>query len=248
MSRLVRIYPAAWRDRYEEEFVGLLAERQPTFIERFDIVRGAVDARLHPQVRRAISDPQPAPQREGAMQVARLLGIGAVIGAALWPAAWGIALMGPVLYDGYGSYRDGSAALPVLLASTILIALGMVGQAIRLPGGARFARLCAVGGIPLIVLFGLGPWFWPLGLGAVGCVALLAASGLRAGAWPGWAAGAVIAACLSAIAVAVVGANILSDDRLAGIALFAAVAAVLVPVWLGLGATLIRRPAGVRPT
>jgi hypothetical protein len=248
VSRLIRLYPVVWRERYEEEFIGLLAERRPTFVERFDIVRGAIDARMHPQARRTIDDPPPSPEREADLRVARRLGIGAVIGAALWPAAWSIALMGPIVYDGQGSYRDGSAALPVLLASTVLLAMGMVGQSIRLPAGARFARLCALGGIPFIILFGLGPWFWPLGLCAAGCVALLALSGLRAGAWPVWASGLVIAASVSAVATAAVGVSVLPGDRLAGIALFAVVAVVLVPVWFGLGATLIRQSAGITPT
>ena len=36
MSRLVRLYPRAWRDRYEEEFLTLLAERPPTFADLVD--------------------------------------------------------------------------------------------------------------------------------------------------------------------------------------------------------------------
>ena len=50
MTRLVALYPRAWRDRYEEEFLALLADRPPDPVGRLDIVRGAVDARLHPQV------------------------------------------------------------------------------------------------------------------------------------------------------------------------------------------------------
>jgi hypothetical protein len=49
VSRLVRLYPAAWRERYEAEFVAMLDERPPTALDRLDIIRGAIDARLHPQ-------------------------------------------------------------------------------------------------------------------------------------------------------------------------------------------------------
>ena len=52
MSALVRLYPRAWRERYEAEFLELLEARPPTIGDRFDILRGALDARLHPQVRR----------------------------------------------------------------------------------------------------------------------------------------------------------------------------------------------------
>ena len=47
---LIRLYPAAWRDRYGAEFAALLSERRPGWLHRLDIVRGAVDARLHPEV------------------------------------------------------------------------------------------------------------------------------------------------------------------------------------------------------
>jgi hypothetical protein len=49
MSRLVRLYPKAWRDRYEGEFLALLEERPPTIGDVLDTIRGAADAHLHPQ-------------------------------------------------------------------------------------------------------------------------------------------------------------------------------------------------------
>ena len=50
MSRLLRLYPAAWRDRYEAEFVGTLQERPVGLTGSADIVRGAIDAHLHPEL------------------------------------------------------------------------------------------------------------------------------------------------------------------------------------------------------
>lgn len=47
---LVRLYPAVWRARYGEEFAELLAARPPRLRDRLDILRGAVDARMHPQL------------------------------------------------------------------------------------------------------------------------------------------------------------------------------------------------------
>ena len=55
MTRLIALYPRAWRDRYETEFRALMAERPPRPGDRFDIVRGAIDARLNPQVPGAAS-------------------------------------------------------------------------------------------------------------------------------------------------------------------------------------------------
>jgi hypothetical protein len=47
---LLRLYPATWRERYGAEFAELLLARPPSPRDRFDIVRGAVDARLNPQL------------------------------------------------------------------------------------------------------------------------------------------------------------------------------------------------------
>ena len=50
MSRLVRLYPAAWRERYAAELLDLLAERPLTLTDRIDLVRGAIDAHIQPQL------------------------------------------------------------------------------------------------------------------------------------------------------------------------------------------------------
>ena len=48
--RIVRLYPRAWRERYEEEFVALLEERPASLFDLQDIALGALDAWLRPQV------------------------------------------------------------------------------------------------------------------------------------------------------------------------------------------------------
>ena len=50
MSRLLRLYPAAWRERYEAEFIGTLQERPVGPTGSVDIVNGAIDAHLHPEL------------------------------------------------------------------------------------------------------------------------------------------------------------------------------------------------------
>lgn len=50
MSALLRLYPREWRDRYEIEFREVLEMRRPGVRDRIDIVGGAIDARLHPEV------------------------------------------------------------------------------------------------------------------------------------------------------------------------------------------------------
>lgn len=54
MSRLVgwlvRLYPRAWRERYEEEFVAMLEQGHVSIRDLFDVALGAADAWLRPQV------------------------------------------------------------------------------------------------------------------------------------------------------------------------------------------------------
>ena len=50
MSRLLRLYPAAWRERYEAEFIDTLQERPVGLTGSVDIAHGAVDAHLHPEL------------------------------------------------------------------------------------------------------------------------------------------------------------------------------------------------------
>ena len=96
MSRLVRLYPKAWRDRYEEEFLTLLAERPPTFVDLLDTVRGAIDAHLNPQ---AQAEPFPWTHR--------IPGVLALIAGAMWSTvfvtfvlvgegAWNLAALVPL--------------------------------------------------------------------------------------------------------------------------------------------------------
>ena len=48
---LVKLYPRAWRERYEVEMLALLSEYQITLLTIFDLLFGVVDARLDPHYR-----------------------------------------------------------------------------------------------------------------------------------------------------------------------------------------------------
>jgi hypothetical protein len=151
MSRLVSLYPGPWRRRYETEFLAVLESRPLTIGDRVDIVRGAIDARLHPSVR----GPERVPDRFGYLPL---------VGFALFWAALAIAATGPVHVDAYGSYRDGAAAIPVLLVSTVLLSTGLFRILTRLPSDARAAALAGTLAIFFGPLWGLVPWLLPFGL------------------------------------------------------------------------------------
>ena len=116
MSRLLGLYPRAWRRRYGEELRSLTAARPMNARDWLDLVLGAIDAHLHPEL--VTSEPSAGqPMRDltpDDLRIARRLGAGAMFGAVAWLAAWVIAANGPIVYDPGGSYRDGAAALPVL--------------------------------------------------------------------------------------------------------------------------------------
>ena len=78
MNRLLELYPRPWRDRYGTEFLGILEARPPTIRDRFDIVRGALDARIHPQL--VPGSNEPGRRRIDAGVVL------ALIGGVLWAA------------------------------------------------------------------------------------------------------------------------------------------------------------------
>ena len=78
MSRLLRLYPAAWRRRYEAEFLGLLEERPVGALLSVDVLLGAVDAHLHPNL--IGSEPRPWTHR--------LPGLLAMTAGLIWSWFW----------------------------------------------------------------------------------------------------------------------------------------------------------------
>lgn len=93
MRLLLRLYPSAWRTRYADEFLAVLEERPLSPFDAFDIILGALDARLRP---RSLAIDL-APRRTHPMN-ARLAGFAAIVGGVLiivsLPAAW---LLGDIL-------------------------------------------------------------------------------------------------------------------------------------------------------
>lgn len=146
MSGLLRLYPRTWRERYGDEFLALISERPLSLADRVDIVRGAVDARLNPQLR----GPYRAPDRSGFAPLGGLV--------VLFGAAW-IGANGPVQYDEYGTYRDGSAALLPFIAAMGLLLFGIYRLMKRLPPESRPARVCAWMVIGTGILWSSMPWY-----------------------------------------------------------------------------------------
>lgn len=168
MSALIRLYPAAWRARYGAEFEELLAERPPTRRDLFDIVVGAIDARVSPQLRGA-------PSGRDVGLTNRLAGVAAVAGGLTFSVAMLAVLLGDV-----------DVTLPIFGALGLML-LSLPGRYLRPYAGRVVLATLAVGVCVGLWLEGSMVWNWVVGplsvltvLGAIGPGALALAA-TRAG-------------------------------------------------------------------
>lgn len=200
MSRLLQLYPKPWRDRYGDELDALLGASPPVFRDRIDVVRGAIDARLHPELVVVPGAPRVRPY-----VAVRRLGAATIVGAPLWILTWWLAATGPVVEDVNGSYVDGSAAMLPLLVSMSLLATSLAVHVVRLSGPAVAARVGGTVATAMLLLWAMGPWVWPLlVLGIVGLV-VFAIGAWRIGAWSGSASAVLIAVASGSLAFIVAG-------------------------------------------
>lgn len=152
MSRLLRMYPPAWRERYLEEFTELLDARPASLADRFDILRGALDAWIHPQVRRA--DHAPAPDRQ---PIAWSSLVPAIAGGILLIVG-GVSIATSPFSAAFG-YRESEAGTAAIVLGLIAIGLSALAIARSTPGGSpssmKAAAVMLGGGLLMIA-------GWPL--------------------------------------------------------------------------------------
>jgi hypothetical protein len=110
-ATLLRLYPRSWRLRYESEVRALLDSRPPGPRDILDLLRGAVDAHLHP----------PAPSW--------VPPVAALSGGALWTSAAVVVGAQPVPADWPGYVIE---MVPLALAGVILLTVAVVGAWLRL--------------------------------------------------------------------------------------------------------------------
>lgn len=162
--QLLWLYPRAWRERYAEEFVALLGDRQLGFGEWIDIVSGAIDARTSPEVRRASAKAAAAKGGLETMSVIQALKrrecgqSTATIGESLVGAA--VIIFGTMACVAAGLWlqSEGSPGWGRLLAeSGWLFLFVLVGNALFLKGQSWRARAFFVGGQYAALLLLLWP-------------------------------------------------------------------------------------------
>lgn len=228
MKGLVGLYPAAWRARYGDEFEVVVASQPPSIGERIDIVRGAVDAHLHPQL------PGPARVRDRS-------GLGPLVGLGSLVTALFLAETGPLQYDEYGMYRDGVAALPFLILAMILLDVGLFRLIVRLPDEAGWARAGGTTAIVAGLTWSTMPWVAPIGLVFILGVLGLVVGARQAGILPIWSV-ALLAAMLAAPASLFAATPFLTwyAARVSGVDLLILVMVPLAALWLVTGGLLLR--------
>lgn len=126
---LIRLYPARWRARYEDEFVSLLEERPLGPSDVADVVHGAVDAHLRLRGRPSLREPG----GRSAMTT-RIWGPAAIVGGLLWSAG-----MFGAMFDASGrpwamttAFAGSSPMMPFtgspfLITGTALLLVALVG-------------------------------------------------------------------------------------------------------------------------
>lgn len=130
MRRLIALYPRAWRERYAAEFDDLLADRPATLRDQFDIIRGAFDAWIHPQVHARRVAPGSTGPSGG-----RLVGTAAaVIGAGL------LILAGVGMYttrvDPDLEYKLVDGPMLALILGMVLVAIAAIARSTAMPRGS----------------------------------------------------------------------------------------------------------------
>lgn len=128
-SDLVRLYPRAWRARYGEEFIALLETAPRTRRDRLDILRGALDAHLHP------ARPSLVP------------GLSALLGGGLWMLGSAPIAALPTPPDWPGYLLE---SLPLAIVAAAALAIAVAGAWLREDGrGGTLGRRLGRAGVVL---------------------------------------------------------------------------------------------------
>jgi hypothetical protein len=153
VSPLLRLYPSSWRARYGGEMQALLEERPHRQRDRLDLVRGAIDAWLHP------ATPSWVPI------------VAALAGGGSWTVAAAAVLVQPAPLDWPGYLLE---IVPLSLVGAICLFVAATGCLLRAgeAGGRAFGVAALLTGIGYLA------WVVALGgtiLGSVGRPELAAA-------------------------------------------------------------------------
>jgi hypothetical protein len=107
------------------------------------------------------------------------------------------------------------------------------------PDEARWARRAAASAIPFVLLYVAAPWLFPIGGVALGLIALVAIAARRAHAWSTAPAIAVVVPAVAAVGLTLFAVATYTGDRIASSTFVYVGVAMLIPIWLAVGGTLL---------
>ena len=131
---ILRLYPRAWRERYEMEVLDLLSARPIDRRAGLDLLRGALDAHMHP------------------FQPTRWPALAALVGGAAWTMAAVNGVLQPVPPDWPGYLIE---ILPLAVVGVAALLLALIGAWLRLGDGADGLARIAVD----LAVAGHAAWF-----------------------------------------------------------------------------------------
>lgn len=140
---VLRLYPPAWRRRYEPEVLEILALRPINRSARLDLVRGALDAWLHPSRRSLV----PA--------------VAAITGGGVWTALGAYTIAQPVPLDWPGYAFD---VLPLAMIAIAALLISVAGAWLKVGDATDAVDHLAVD----LAIAGHVAWFAALGATIVG--------------------------------------------------------------------------------
>jgi len=118
MSILVRLYPAAWRERYGDELAVVLEDRPPGPFEVADLLLGALDAHLYLRGLGNRSN-----HRKGIPMSLRIAGLAAILGGLSWAVIFVLA----TIADMAGNTFSPEALIVVVLFTGLILLVAAAG-------------------------------------------------------------------------------------------------------------------------
>ncbi len=251
MKLLLRLYPADWRARYEEEFLAVLEQRSLSPFDVFDITLGALDARLRPAAVALSLEPRrfvPVQTRTGGFAaiaggilVLLMLAIGFLLPDAGSIAAWvypvaAVALLTALLGLSAVQGRRNPALVWTAVALPIAgLLLGLTGMVASGISGER----------PIV-----GSWSgWELWfMGTIGTVigsVLFAAATVAVKVFSRAAALSLLAGSVTIVVIGLPVSMGLGGDSMGLLVPVAAIGVILFGlgwIWLGVAAAVVRAP------
>ena len=164
MKRIVRLYPAAWRERYGDEMEALLEERPLGPFDVVDLFLGALDAHLHLRGLGHASE-----HEKGFTMSLRTAGIAAIVGGTFWGLTWVLVFLNDLVGAGDGNVPVAFLTISIAAIATLVALAGLSAIQARVYRRATWLSFLAPAAGLILVLVGFVGMsvleiFWTIGM------------------------------------------------------------------------------------